>query len=71
MPMRVPTPGSIGGSGAVFSAPPTPVGSTRPCTTAQAREPMEELGLPGRRSCAACAAAQCWTRRMTQCGRAA
>eukprot|EP00974_Lingulodinium_polyedra_P071115 6882778-Lingulodinium_polyedra.AAC.1 len=46
-----------------------PAGSTKPYTTAQAREPPGEQGPSARRRSAACAAARCWIRRMTQCGR--
>eukprot|EP00974_Lingulodinium_polyedra_P059663 5748002-Lingulodinium_polyedra.AAC.1 len=48
-----------------------PAGSTKPCTTAQARGPPEERGPLARRRCAACAMARCWIRRIARCGRVA
>eukprot|EP00974_Lingulodinium_polyedra_P074413 7211581-Lingulodinium_polyedra.AAC.2 len=48
-----------------------PAGSTKPCTTALAREPPPGRGLSARRKCAACATAPCSVMRRARCGPAA
>eukprot|EP00974_Lingulodinium_polyedra_P058989 5679510-Lingulodinium_polyedra.AAC.1 len=69
--MQAHTPSSAERPGALFLASPMPAGSTKPCATAQAKEPPLGRGLSARRKCAACATAPCSVIRMARCGPAA